>query len=182
MAEVLVEFDSEFSGPDGRLYGARACGRERADRLWEGWLEFTPLAGGPASRTGRETTQPNRESTLYWATGLTTTYIEGALARVLAPPLPDLRTREVLSRPAFDAPADDAHAGGPPPHAAPVLNPFEVYAAGHHILRAQLSALDWSQLLTIARAYGLADEGKLAVANRQELASLIMLAVEQRVA
>jgi hypothetical protein len=180
MAEVLVEFDWEFKGPDGKLYEARACGREREDRLWEGWLEFTPVGGGVAMRTARETTQPNRDHTLYWATGLTETYIEGALVRVLGQPLPNVRTREVRSRPAYEAPADTPLTGGAiPPHASPVLDPFRVYAEGDHLLRAQLNALDEGQLRTIVRAYAIADEGQLAVASRVELISLIMLAVEK---
>lgn len=88
MDEVLVEFESEFKGPDDRLYHARACARSRDDGLWEGWLEFVPLGDGQPIRTDRETTQPNRDDTLYWATGLTTTYIDGALLRVLTPALP----------------------------------------------------------------------------------------------
>ena len=31
--------------------------------------------------TGRETTQPNRTDTEYWATGLSEVYLEGALQR-----------------------------------------------------------------------------------------------------
>jgi hypothetical protein len=178
MAEVLIEFDREFKGPGGKLYEARACGRERADRLWEAWLEFTPLGGGVTLRTARETTQPNRDHTLYWATGLTETYIEGALARVVGAPPASLRTREVRSRPAYEAPADTPLTGEAIPHVSPVLNPFQVYAEGDQLLRSQLNALDEGQLRTIVRAYAIADEGQLAVANRVELISLIMLAVE----
>ena len=36
-------------------------------------------------RSGRETTQPNRQDTAYWATGLTPVYLEGALERALNP-------------------------------------------------------------------------------------------------
>ena len=60
MAEVLVNFDSEFKGPDGRFYQARACGRERPDGMWDGWLEFTALSDGTVTETARETTQPGR--------------------------------------------------------------------------------------------------------------------------
>lgn len=87
MAEVLVKFESEFKGPDGKFYEAKACGEGRDDGLWEGWLEFTPIGGGEPVETDRETTQPNRDDTLYWATGLTTTYIDGALHRAMTPKL-----------------------------------------------------------------------------------------------
>lgn len=53
------------------------------DGLWEGWVEFEPVHGGPSVSTGRETTQPNRKDTVYWATGLTPVYLEGALIRAL---------------------------------------------------------------------------------------------------
>jgi hypothetical protein len=37
--------------------------------------------GGPALRTGRETTQPNRDAVAYWASGLEPVYFEGAFVR-----------------------------------------------------------------------------------------------------
>ncbi len=85
MAEVLLEFENEWQGPDGKTYHARACGRARDDGLWEGWLEFVPTDGNSSLKTDRETTQPNRADALYWAGGLTYTYIDGALARLLKP-------------------------------------------------------------------------------------------------
>lgn len=167
MAEVLVEFESEFKSSEGRLFEAQACGRGRTDGLWEGWLEFKPMDGGEPIRTGRETTQPKRDDVLYWATGLTTTYIEGALDRVLKP-APAPRRRETNARPVFDAPAE------PRLSARPVLDPFRVYAEGEDVLRGQLNALNDGQLHTIIRAYGIADPATADVASRQELVSLIM--------
>jgi hypothetical protein len=49
--------------------------------MWEGWLEFQPLDGGLPRRTGRETTQPNRDALIYWASGLEPIYFEGAFER-----------------------------------------------------------------------------------------------------
>lgn len=106
MAEVLIEYDAEFRGPDDKVYTARACGRERKDKLWEGWLEFVPNDGGQVKRTGTETTQPNRDDLLYWGGGLTATYMDGALNRAIAPPLPSLRQKQVQSKPAYDGPAE----------------------------------------------------------------------------
>ena len=83
MKEVLVEFENNWTGPDGKTYEARVCGREREDKLWEGWIEFTPTDGSEVIHTDRETTQPNRDDTLYWARGLTFAYIDGALLRLL---------------------------------------------------------------------------------------------------
>ncbi|HEY7169681.1 MAG TPA: hypothetical protein VH417_02480 [Vicinamibacterales bacterium] len=83
MPEVLLEFSTPVQGPDGRLYGARAVGAEMADGLWHAWIEFSPGDAGDIAATDRETTQPNRTDALYWATGLTQIYLEGALIRAL---------------------------------------------------------------------------------------------------
>jgi len=105
MAEVLVVFDPPMSDKEGRTYVARICGRETSDRLWEGWIEFTPQAGGATLRTPRETQQPNRADLEYWAGGLTLTYLEGALVRARRPETPDLRPRTVDAHPTYDEPA-----------------------------------------------------------------------------
>src|SRR5262249_8164192 len=103
MAEVFVEYHSTFTSPNGINYRARACGGPADDGLWWGWIEFVPTDGGPALRSSRETTQPNRADAIYWATGLTPVYLEGASERRLtprgvpAPPDPD--------EPAYDEPA-----------------------------------------------------------------------------
>src|SRR5215207_8576813 len=85
VAEVLVEFTEAITSEDGKNYTARACGSEMGDGKWQGWIEFIPLGEGEPVRSGRETTQPNRRDTEYWATGLTYVYLEGALRRALRP-------------------------------------------------------------------------------------------------
>lgn len=84
--EVLVHFTSPIKGVDGELYVAQACGGQKDDGLWEGWVQFTSESTGKAYRSGRETTQPNRQDVLYWAEGLSEVYLEGALARALVAP------------------------------------------------------------------------------------------------
>jgi transitional endoplasmic reticulum ATPase len=85
MGEVLVEFEELVFGRDGAAYVARACGGEAPDRTrhWNGWIEFTPVLGGPVIRTPRETTQPDRANTERWASRLSRVYLEGALERAL---------------------------------------------------------------------------------------------------
>ena len=56
----------------GVAYRAQACGDAMPDGKWQGWIEFLPLDGTEPIRSGRETTQPNRTDTEYWATGLST--------------------------------------------------------------------------------------------------------------
>lgn len=86
MAEVLVQFTSPIKGDRGELYVPQACGGPKDDGLWEGWIEFTSESTGKQYRSGRETTQPNRDDLLYWAEGLSEVYLEGALARALTLP------------------------------------------------------------------------------------------------
>jgi hypothetical protein len=85
VSEVLVKFAEPVLRYQETSYRAQACGAAMTDGLWEGWIEFIPIApgGGARLRSPRETTQPNRVDTLYWATGLTSTYLEGALVRAL---------------------------------------------------------------------------------------------------
>ena len=85
MAEVLVQFENSVAADDGTTYYAQACGAPMPDGLWEGWIEFAPADGGTPLRSPRETTQPNRNGAVYWATGLTPVYLAGALVRALNP-------------------------------------------------------------------------------------------------
>jgi hypothetical protein len=180
MAEVLVEFVEPVVSKDGHAYIARACGGPAASNhgTWQGWLEFVPAAGGPAVRSGRETTQPNREDTVYWATGLTPVYLEGALERALNPltKVPPSPVPEAI----FDGPAPDL---APPPAAGEaVLNPFSVYRKGEAVLRSQLHALSAWHLVNIITAYSLSEQ-RLADLNATPapvLVELIIAAVRQR--
>lgn len=179
MAEVLVSFSDSITAPDGSTYTARACGREMPDGRWEGWLEFQAVDGSGTLRSPRETTQPNRADTEYWATGLTPVYLEGSLARavdpiVIPPPEPE-------PPPAFD---------GPLPHGSPqtaprsesVLNPFSVYRNGEDQLRRQLGALAAWHLVNIVEAYELSDLSADALGRMtpSQLIELIVLRVRER--
>src|SRR5437763_17135577 len=88
MAETLVQYQKPVVAPDGTVYEARACGGPMSGGMWQGWIEFASVGGGPPVRSRRETTQPNRTDTEYWATGLTHVYLEGALTRALTPARP----------------------------------------------------------------------------------------------
>jgi hypothetical protein len=178
VAEVFVEFTEPVVAKDGAAYVARACGGEMDNEMWQGWVEFLPVDGGKAIRTGRETTQPNRQDTAYWATGLTPVYLEGALDRALNPLSkgPSPRAPE----PVFDAPAPDI--AQQPAHES-VLNPFSVYRKGESLLRSQLSALSSWHLVNIIMAYELSEqrEADLAVTPASVLVELIVSTVRDRV-
>jgi hypothetical protein len=82
MAVLLQEYSSQVIGPEGTAYDVRSYGEERADGTWIGWLEFRPTDLSKAVlTTGQETSQPNRTSVEYWATGLEPVYFEGAFGR-----------------------------------------------------------------------------------------------------
>lgn len=131
--------------------------------MWDGWIEFVPLdTGPPPLRSRRESTQPSRESLVYWATGLTPVYLKGALERAQYAPPEQPPPRRVA--PLFDGPA------------RPVLDPFDVYAQGEDILIGQLDALDTRRLRDIVRAYELISENDSERATRLDLATAIIAA------
>ncbi|HEV8670237.1 MAG TPA: hypothetical protein VGS01_05820 [Candidatus Limnocylindria bacterium] len=84
MDSLIHEYARHVRDADGHVYRARVFGRQRSDKTWIGWLEFSPRgSGGIVRRTRRETTQPSRDALRYWASGLQATYLEGALERAL---------------------------------------------------------------------------------------------------
>ena len=147
MAEGLPRV-RRSGGPEYVLHTAQVCGR-RSGHMWEGWIEFVSADGNDVLRSSRETTQPDREALDYWAGGLSTTYLEGALVRALEPArAPAVPTP---SHPYFDAPL-------PPLSDAPtvdraILDPFSVGAKGETLLRSELGALQPWHLRNIVRAY-----------------------------
>jgi hypothetical protein len=177
MAEVLVQFQEPLSGSGNTLYTARVCGRPAPDGGWEGWIEFVSDDGSPILRSRRETRQPDRDALVYWATGLTQIYLEGALARTLDPVRPPRPV--VLPEPAYDGPAPDPWATAPPPPAQAVLDPFSVYLKGEGLLRQELNALSEWHLRNIIRAYALldAETPEIQHLSRPELAERIVAAV-----
>jgi len=180
MADVLLVYaKSPLRLTDGRTYTAQACGRERDDGTWEGWLEFVPDDGSAVLRSRRETTQPNRVDLEYWATGITPVYLQGALERTLAPSI----AAEPPASPSpsvYDEPAPPAVSATAPPVAEPVLDPFSVYAKGEGLLRRQLAALSPRHLRAIIVAYHLADgDMDLEALPARELVALILVAMRR---
>jgi hypothetical protein len=167
MAETLLKYQHTVVGEDGTRYEARACGSPMPGGLWQGWIEFVPLLAGEPVRTPRETTQPNRVDTEYWATGISAVYLEGALRRALSP--------VTITPP---EPPPPAVFSGPAPTMvqSSVLNPFSVYEKGETLLRKQLGALSTWHLVNIALAYELTNMG-VAVLNRMPPGVLIDLIV-----
>jgi hypothetical protein len=166
--EVLVQFGTPVLGR-GRTYTVRICGRVAATGRWEGWIEFDPLDGGLTVRTPRETEQPSRIDLQHWASGVTLSYLEGALDRAL-PPRADESSPNV--------PDLNEH------HATPrgALNPYRVYShEGEIALRDQLAALSEDQLRGIVHGYAVIPEGEmdLMAMHHTSLVELIVAAIRK---
>ena len=117
MTQHTIQFVQQYtpilSTATGEQYVARAYTDRQPGGLWEAWLVFFSLTTGAVLATDRETTQGRREYILYWASGLSPTYLLGALERAL-----DLRPEAQLARVAR-AQSQETHA----------LQEAEVYAA-----------------------------------------------------
>jgi hypothetical protein len=177
MAETLMEYQTPITAADGTQYRARAVGAEVRGGNWQAWIEFVPVNGGEAVRSPRETTQPNRTDTVYWATGLTSVYLEGALNRALTPIR--VAASPVVRKPIFDEPASGSTAASTGETTVSVLDPFSVYEKGEALLRRQLSALSAWHLVNIIVDYELSDESR-AVLNATPAPALVD-AIVQRV-
>jgi hypothetical protein len=182
MAEVLHKYESPLSA-EGRVFRSRACGREVEGGRWEGWIEFVPDDGGAVLRSARETTQPNRTGTVYWAEGLSPVYLEGSLERTLR--LPVRRPAVPIETAAYPAP----HPGPEPgerssegPVAPAIVDPFSLYAKGRDLLRDELRALEPWHLRNVIRAYRLdgGAERELDELDRAALVEWIVGGVEAR--
>ena len=153
MAEVLVAFEEPVR--DGAEYTAHAVGRLADDGMWEGWIEFIPTDGtNEVLVTGVESRQPEKEHLVYWATGLSPVFLEGALERAKRPVSVRVRTVEL---PHSEAPATRAVnvTRVMPPGPEPVLDPFDIGSRNLDQLRQELGALNRPRLLNIISAYDL---------------------------
>jgi hypothetical protein len=173
VAEVLVSYPDAVTSEGGKNYTARACGSDMPDGKWQGWIEFVPLGEGEPIRSARETTQPNRQDTWYWATGLTPVYLEGALRRALRPTVRPIA--EQPEAPYFDGPAEPFVIAGNGKEA--VLDPFSVYQKGEGLLRRQLAAMAGWHLINIIRKYELSPEDP-ALLGRREPAELVEIIID----
>jgi hypothetical protein len=87
MERLLQEFEQPVRDAAGTLYKVYLYGRSRPGDTWQGWLVFERLSDGTRFPTGVETTQSSAEAILYWATGLTDAYFDGAFARAVTSPV-----------------------------------------------------------------------------------------------
>jgi hypothetical protein len=180
MAEVLRSFEEPIRHASGAFH-VRVVGRAAADGMWEGWLEFEPIApgGGDTVISAVESRQPEREHLTYWAQGLSPIYAEGSLDRALHPIIVRTRVAEVpaSARPARRVVPVPGRAHGPDP----ILDPFEIGARRPDILRQELHAIGRARLLNIIAAYDLnPGASDLASMSDEQLIGFIVAAVETK--
>ena len=177
MAEVLTSFSTPVRDAGG-VYYARAVGRHGDDHMWEGWIEFIPAdGGGDVLVSAVESTQPEREHLVYWATGLTPVYLEGALRRAKKPPTVRV---QVVDEPISDQPAARrvvVERTIPRPDA--ILDPFAVGERSIDVLRQELTALNRPRLLNIIAHYSLGTDADVASLSDAQLVAFIVAAVER---
>ena len=178
MAEVLGSFSTPVTDEFGSYY-PRAVGRHAPDDMWEGWIEFLPTdGGGDVLVTPVESRQPERQHLVYWATGLSQVYMEGALHRARNP----ITVRvPIIDEPVSDQPARRrVVAERVIPKPEPVLDPFEIGGRNIDILRQELTALNRPRLLNIISAFDLAGDVDLTQMTDSQLIGFIVAAVETR--
>lgn len=87
METLLQQFETPIVR-NGVTYIAYLYGHERTDGTWEGHITFERASDRARFTTPVETTQSNAQAVLYWATGLTDAYFDGALKRAMSSPPP----------------------------------------------------------------------------------------------
>jgi hypothetical protein len=166
----LHSFDTLIRDALGE-YQPQAVGRLADDGMWEGWLEFFPTDGsGEVIVSSVESRQPEREHLVYWSTGLSPVYLEGALARARRAVTVHVRTVDApYSSAPTPRPVTVARSARSVPE--PVLDPFEIGGR----------SLDLPRLLNIIAAFDLnpSDEDPGWMSDHQ-LAHFIVVAVEMR--
>jgi hypothetical protein len=83
MTMHLVHELPPVSDREGNMYSACVIGAPAKDGLWNGAIELRDRLGRRLY-TPVETRQENLADLVYWSTGLTDVYVEGALTRAMA--------------------------------------------------------------------------------------------------
>jgi len=84
MDTLFQQFERPITDASRDTYLIFVQGRSRPHDTWEGWLVFERQRDARRFSTPIETTQPDAQAVLYWASGLTDVYLEGALERALS--------------------------------------------------------------------------------------------------
>lgn len=186
MAEVLVQFDEPQRTATGQCYVPQVWSERGAGNLWEAWIEFHPLEGGPPVRTDCETEQLSRGDLRYWAAGLSRQYLQEALERAMERSGRFPRVASMIFANTA-VPKDPEHVvldTNTVAYAIPVVDPFVLYRhSGEYVLRQELRSLRAQQLRDIIAAFDIPDIDTSDFARTFEdaLAERIVAGVQQSV-
>ena len=94
MAELIQQYVERIRGAESE-YIVRACGEQRADGTWNGWLEFHDATDSHAPfRSLSSTRHPDHGALTRWAAGLEKRDFARAFeARIVPTPEPVAATR-----------------------------------------------------------------------------------------
>jgi hypothetical protein len=81
MDRLLQTWEATFRDDEGEAWSVHLYGRSRPGDTWQGWIVFVRQSDGATAATDVETTQPSPEQILHWATGLSSTFFDGAFQR-----------------------------------------------------------------------------------------------------
>jgi hypothetical protein len=81
MKELIHVLGWPYQDRTGRMYIVEVHGEIVRGDLWAGTIVFRCRDGDGVRITPEETEQPSRDDLLYWATGLSTVYLDGAFDR-----------------------------------------------------------------------------------------------------
>ena len=174
MIEHVTDLPYRIVDASGSEYYSSVAAEQRADGVWEAWLEYVPTDESEPLVTPTETTQSSRADVLRWADALTDTYIEGAFDRAVQATV-DTSPRVVARRTVADAAVDAAVTS----IETELLDPFGLYVEGVTNMRARLGVLPRATLLDIIETFGLNPAGKsLTWLSNAQLVTFIVTAVE----
>ena len=123
MTELIADLPYRVVDAAGGEYFASVAAEQRADGVWDAWLEFVPTDESDAFVTDVETTQSTRADLVHWAENLTETYVQGSFSRAVAATTGSrLVTRKVDIEPLPVSPTTEVPIG--------LEDPFELYARG----------------------------------------------------
>jgi hypothetical protein len=84
MDTLFQQFERPMTDAGSDTYLVFVQGRSRPQDTWEGWLVFERQRDARRFSTPVETARPDAQAVLYWASGLSAVYLEGALERALS--------------------------------------------------------------------------------------------------
>lgn len=79
--EFICEYHHVLRDERGQRFTARLYGISQGRGIWDGWLVFFPLDGGPLRRTDVEVEQASRAHLSRWGAAVTPPYLLTALER-----------------------------------------------------------------------------------------------------